>query len=86
MTDDIKEIFNKTVADVTNANVDFTPSQQDKLNLYGLYKQATVGNVTGEVPGVTDFKSRLKYLAWKKYYGLSTAAAMQQYIEYIENK
>lgn len=53
------------------------------LDLYALYKQATVGNATGDRPGMLDLKGRAKYDAWTKRKGLTKDAAMQAYIELV---
>jgi acyl-CoA-binding protein len=53
------------------------------LELYALYKQATVGNATGDRPGMLDLKGRAKYDAWAKRKGLSKDAAMQAYIDLV---
>lgn len=42
-----------------------------KLALYGLYKQATIGNVNIENPGALDFVGSAKWNSWKSYEGLS---------------
>lgn len=53
------------------------------LDLYALYKQATVGNATGDRPGMLDLKGRAKYDAWAKRKGLTKDAAMEAYIELV---
>ncbi|SDJ93657.1 Acyl-CoA-binding protein [Catalinimonas alkaloidigena] len=60
------------------------PSNDDLLALYGLYKQATEGDVTGERPGGFDFKAIAKYDAWKEVQGLSSEEAMQRYIALVD--
>ncbi|OQR67233.1 acyl-CoA-binding protein-like [Tropilaelaps mercedesae] len=55
------------------------PSDDELLQLYGLYKQATVGDVTGEAPGILDLKGKAKYNAWTGRKGLSKGDAKQQY-------
>lgn len=57
------------------------PSDQVLLKLYGLYKQATVGDVSGSRPGLGDFVGRAKHDAWAKLKGKSKEDAMQAYIE-----
>ncbi len=54
------------------------------LKLYALYKQATVGDVSGKRPGFGDFVGKAKYDAWTKTKGMSKAQAMQQYIDLAE--
>ncbi len=59
------------------------PSDEQLLDLYGLYKQATVGDVQGEEPGLFDFVGRAKYNAWAKRRGMSTEAARREYIALV---
>ena len=49
------------------------------LDLYGLFKQATEGDVTGSKPGGFDFKAILKFEAWEKLKGKSKEEAMGEY-------
>jgi diazepam-binding inhibitor (GABA receptor modulator, acyl-CoA-binding protein) len=53
------------------------------LDLYALYKQATVGDVTGARPGMMDLRGRAKYDAWTKRKGMTKDAAMQAYIDLV---
>lgn len=55
------------------------------LEMYALYKQATVGDVSGSRPGMLDLKGRAKYDAWAKQQGTSKDAAMTTYIALVEN-
>ena len=59
------------------------PDNMTLLNLYALYKQATVGDVSGKRPGALDFKGRAKYDAWAARQGMSADDAMQAYIELV---
>eukprot|EP00249_Psilotum_nudum_P006029 c19406_g1_i1 orf=447-704(-) len=52
----------------------------DKLILYGLYKQATIGDVNTSQPNMFDFKGKAKWDSWKALEGKSKEAAMQDYI------
>jgi diazepam-binding inhibitor (GABA receptor modulating acyl-CoA-binding protein) len=61
-----------------------TPSPDQLLALYSLYKQATAGDVTGSRPGMLDFKGRAKYDAWSGRKGTSKNAAMQAYVELVQ--
>ena len=61
------------------------PSNEDLLTLYGLYKQSTEGDVTGERPGGFDFKGAAKYDAWAGKKGMAKEEAMKQYIDLIEH-
>ncbi len=59
------------------------PDQATLLRLYGLYKQVTIGNVTGRRPGFTDMVGQAKYDAWSRLKGTSKEDAMQAYIELV---
>lgn len=59
------------------------PSNDQLLDLYGLYKQATDGDVSGERPGMFDLKGRAKYDAWAKRKGASKDDAMKKYVALV---
>ena len=59
------------------------PTNEELLDLYGLFKQATEGDVSGERPGGFDFKAIAKFDAWKDKKGLSKDEAMQNYIALV---
>lgn len=61
-----------------------TPSDQEMLKLYGLYKQTTVGDNTAEKPGVFDFKGKAKWQAWEDLKGTSQEDAEKKYIAFVE--
>ncbi|KAI9015127.1 acyl CoA binding protein-domain-containing protein [Gaertneriomyces semiglobifer] len=57
------------------------PSDKKKVELYGLYKQATVGPCDTQRPGWFDVAGRYKWDAWSKLGKLSKEQAMQSYVE-----
>jgi diazepam-binding inhibitor (GABA receptor modulator, acyl-CoA-binding protein) len=61
-----------------------SPSNDDLLDLYALYKQATAGDVTGSRPGVFDLKGRAKFDAWTKTKGTSKDDAMTKYVALVD--
>jgi acyl-CoA-binding protein len=61
------------------------PGQDKMLELYGLYKQAKMGDVTGKKPGMLDLKGRAKYDAWTKRKGLSQDDAMTAYVALVDS-
>lgn len=61
-----------------------SPSNDDLLALYALYKQATAGDVSGSRPGMLDLKGRAKYDAWAKTKGTSTDDAMTKYCALVD--
>ena len=60
------------------------PSNEDLLQLYALYKQATEGDVTGERPGGFDFKAIAKHDAWADVKGKTKEQAMQEYVSLVQ--
>ncbi|KAK4490850.1 hypothetical protein RD792_001565, partial [Penstemon davidsonii] len=59
-------------------------SNENKLILYGLYKQATVGNVNTSRPGMFNMRDRAKWDAWKAVEGKSLDEAMSDYITKVK--
>ncbi|XP_026226622.1 acyl-CoA-binding domain-containing protein 7 isoform X2 [Anabas testudineus] len=59
--------FNKAAEDVKKVKT--RPSDQELLDLYGLYKQALVGDVNTDRPGMTDLKGKAKWDAWESRKG-----------------
>ena len=60
------------------------PSNDQLLELYGLYKQATEGDVSGSRPGMLDLKGRAKFDAWAKRKGSSKDDAMKAYVALVD--
>lgn len=60
------------------------PSNDRLLALYGLYKQASEGDVAGKRPGLLDPKGRAKHDAWESRRGTDRGAAMQAYVALVE--
>lgn len=56
------------------------PDNDTLGQLYGLYKQATVGDINIPQPSMLDFKGSAKWNNWNNYKGLSTYKAEVQYI------
>ncbi|KAG9452844.1 hypothetical protein H6P81_005748 [Aristolochia fimbriata] len=59
-------------------------SNENKLTLYALYKQATVGPVNTSRPGVFSVKERAKWDAWKTVEAKSSEDAMSDYITKVK--
>jgi diazepam-binding inhibitor (GABA receptor modulator, acyl-CoA-binding protein) len=58
-------------------------SDDTLLQLYGLYKQATLGDNRSEEPGMFDFVGRAKWEAWSERNGMTREAASQAYIALV---
>ena len=78
---DLNEKFEQAVEGVQK--LDSRPSNEHLLKLYGLYKQATEGDVSGDRPGGFDFKAIAKYDSWASLRGTSKEEAMTAYIELV---
>lgn len=60
------------------------PSNEELLDLYALFKQATDGDNNTGKPGMFDMKGQFKWKAWKDKSGMSKDAAMQAYINLVD--
>ncbi|XP_037639903.1 acyl-CoA-binding domain-containing protein 7 [Sebastes umbrosus] len=70
--------FEKMAEDVKKVKT--RPTDQELLDLYGLYKQAIVGEIDTERPGMLDLKGKAKWDAWSSRKGMSKDDAMSAYI------
>ena len=77
---DLKQQFEASIAKAKTLSAQ---TNETLLELYGLYKQATAGDVTGDRPGGFDFRGAAKYDAWAKRRGLSSEEAMKAYVELV---
>mmetsp|Transcript_13176 Transcript_13176/g.30617 ORF Transcript_13176/g.30617 Transcript_13176/m.30617 type:complete len:87 (-) Transcript_13176:280-540(-) len=59
-------------------------SNEQKLNLYKHYKQATVGDCNTSKPGMLDFTGKAKWDAWDSLKGMSKEDAMAKYVAAVE--
>lgn len=82
MSEDLKKQFE--AAALAAKNLDRRPGNEDMLQLYALYKQATDGDVSGERPGGFDFVGGAKFDAWSELKGIAADEAMQRYIAKVE--
>ena len=71
----------KRVSD-NSAEMDKLPTDK-KSDIYGLFKQGTVGDVNTDRPGMLDFKGKAKWDAWSSKKGLSQDEAKQAYVDLI---
>ncbi|CAK9798684.1 Acyl-CoA-binding protein homolog [Anthophora quadrimaculata] len=59
------------------------PRDEEFLQLYGLFKQAKVGNINTAKPGVFDMKGKAKWDVWKSKEGMSQSDAKEAYITFV---
>jgi acyl-CoA-binding protein len=60
------------------------PTNDVLLELYGLYKQATAGDVSGKRPGMLDMRGRATWDAWAARKGTSSHDARAAYVALVE--
>lgn len=75
--------FNKAADHVAKLSIKF--SNEQLLQLYGLYKQGTVGKCNTSRPGWFDGKGRRKWDAWNSKADLTIEEAKEKYVEFIQN-
>jgi diazepam-binding inhibitor (GABA receptor modulating acyl-CoA-binding protein) len=61
-------------------------SDAEKTNVYGLYKQGTVGDLSVDAvePGFFEFKAKAKYYAWQAQRGKTTEEAKAEYVALVQ--
>lgn len=78
----LQQSFEAAVA--ASKTLDAKPDNDILLQLYSLYKQATEGDINVEPPAnMFDFVGKAKYDAWNSLKGKSKDAAMQEYIDLV---
>lgn len=94
MSDPIDRVFVKAITTIRalllrlNYGTLPRPPAENRIKLYGLYKQAIEGNVDGIMERPTghtleDEGAKKKWDAWKREQGLSRTEAKRQYIAYL---
>jgi len=77
----VEEEFKQAVAYIANkSNPPLDSSNEQKLDFYALFKQATEGAPKGSAPSRLKVVERAKYMAWKAKAGLTKEQAMSAYI------
>ncbi len=80
--DNLTEEFNYAIE--RSKALEKRPSNDKLLALYSLFKQATVGDVSGKRPGMTAMRDRAKFDAWAKRKGMSQDDAKTAYIALVD--
>lgn len=78
---DLKTRFEQAQKDVMGLSR--RPGNEDLLELYSLYKQGSIGDVSGARPGPLNFRGRAKFDAWARLRGTAPEQAMQRYIDKV---
>lgn len=79
----IDEKFKQAVEDVKN--LPNRPNDETLLQLYGLYKQVTIGNIDIPQPWAIQIEKRAKWDSWKLFENMDKLKAMARYVEVVEN-
>ncbi|KAG7666454.1 uncharacterized protein J8A68_000018 [[Candida] subhashii] len=94
MSDSVDRVFAKAITTIralssrSNYGSLPRPPAENRVKLYGLYKQATEGDVVGIMPRPVGFTpedegAKKKWDAWKREEGLSKTEAKRRYIAYL---
>ena len=59
-------------------------SNEEKLKIYSLYKQATVGDCNIDKPGMFNPTGRAKWNAWNDLKGKSSEDAKKDYVDFVK--
>ncbi|KAK9961094.1 hypothetical protein ABG768_008905 [Culter alburnus] len=74
----LKAEFEQYAEDVKKVKT--RPNDQELRDLYGFYKQAIIGDINIDKPGILDMKGKAKWEAWNLRKGMSNEDAMNAYI------
>ena len=77
----LEQDFNNAIEEVKKLTK--TPSNKHLLQLYGLYKQSTIGTNKDSKPSVLDQKATSKWNAWYENRMLSKNMAKKKYIDLV---
>ena len=75
--------FNQAIEIVKKLNQ--KPDQNELLQLYGLFKQATIGDNNKEKPGIFSFTEGYKWEAWNNNKGKNKKTSEKEYIILVNN-
>ncbi len=78
---DLNQTFEEAATNVKKLTV--SPTKEELLDLYGLYKQATVGNNNTAKPSFYDLKGKAKWNAWTDRKDVEQNDAKQQYVDLV---
>lgn len=73
--------FEKAIERVNNLKK--RPTDEQLLLLYGLYKQATIGDCNISQPWSIQIKERAKWEAWNDQIGRTTKEVKEEYIKLV---
>ncbi|CAH3887244.1 acyl-CoA-binding protein homolog [Pieris brassicae] len=75
----LQEQFDKAAEDIKKLKG--RPTDADLLEIYGYFKQATVGDANpADKPGLFDLKGKAKFESWSSKSGMSKEDAQKAYV------
>ena len=77
----MSESFTQAVEKVKSLSS--SPSDDEKLQLYALYKQTTIGNVDTECPNWFNITARAKWYAWNEKKDIKKEDAEKLYVKLV---
>ena len=80
---DLENKFKEAVEMINTVPVNTNISDDVKLAVYGLYKQAKNGDCDTEKPGFLQLTSKAKWSAWKDLKGMDKDEAKQKYVDLL---
>ena len=75
--------FNTAATEIKKLSEDPFSNEQ-KLKIYSLYKQGTIGDCNTTKPGILNPTGRAKWNAWNDQKGKSKEDAMGEYVEFVK--
>ena len=84
---DLAARFEAAVQKVSSAPSDgaIKPSNEMKLKMYALFRQAKDGDAQGKRPGMMDVVGRFKFDAWAELKGMAREEAMRRYADEVDS-
>lgn len=83
--DELKLVEQFNISTVVVKTLTKRPTNEELLTIYGLYKQATVGDCdTKEPRGMLNLKEKAKWSYWNKLKNMTKENAMVKYIKCVE--
>ncbi|XP_015907443.1 acyl-CoA-binding protein homolog [Parasteatoda tepidariorum] len=79
----LEEKFTKAAEDVTKLKT--KPTDEELLEIYALYKQASIGDVNTTRPGLFDLKGKAKWDAWNSKKGMDQTEAKEAYVTKVNH-
>jgi len=77
----LQEDFDAAVDSISN-KVNKTMDNDELKEVYALFKQASIGDINTDRPGMFDMKGKAKWDAWSSKKGMSQDEAKQKYVEF----